>query len=171
MQILFLVIIGFVSRILPHLANFTPVTAISLFGATHLNKKQAFSVPFLIMILSDMFIGFDGLPSRIFVYSSFLISIFIGLWIKKNNSIKTIIFGSLLSSVIFFVVTNFGVWMFGTMYTKNLAGLAECYFYAVPFFKNAILGDLFYTGVFFGGYELSKNFFSPIKNFKFQIKN
>lgn len=155
---LFFIIICVIARILPHPANFTPIAAIALFGGVYLTKKQAFIVPILAMILSDLIIGFDSFPMRISVYGSILIGVFLGLWIKKNKSIGHVVGASLLSSVIFFLITNFAVWAFGAMYSKNLMGLFDAYFYAIPFFRNTLLGDLFYSGIFFGGYELIKNF-------------
>jgi hypothetical protein len=157
MQILF-IIICIIARILPHPANFTPIAAVALFGGVYLTKKQAFIIPVLAMLVSDFFIGFDSLPMRISVYGSILLGVLLGLWIKKNKNIGRVISASLLSSVIFFIITNFSVWAFGTMYPKNLTGLFSSYFYAIPFFRNTLLGDLFYSGVFFGGYELIKTF-------------
>jgi len=40
------------------------------------------------------------------------------------------------------------------LYPKSFNGLLQSYFYAIPFFRNTILGDLVYTGLFFGGYEI-----------------
>jgi hypothetical protein len=156
-QVLLFVIIGVLARILPHPANFTPIVAIALFGGAYLTKKQAFIIPVFAMLASDFFIGFDSLPMRISVYGSILVGVLAGFWIKKNRSVGRVIGASLISSIIFFVVTNFSVWAFGTMYAKSPIGLVECYLLAIPFFRNTLLGDLFYSGVFFGGYELIKN--------------
>jgi len=112
------------------------------------------------MVISDAFIGFDSVPMRIAVYGSFLISILIGLWLKNHKNAKNIILGTLFSSVIFFIVTNSAVWAFGSMYPKSLAGIFECFTLALPFFRNTFLGDMFYSGVFFGGYELVKGLVS-----------
>jgi hypothetical protein len=155
-QPLTFVAIGALSRVIPHPANFAPITAMALFGGVYLNKKQALIFPVLAMVLSDFVIGFDSLPMRIAVYGSFMLAVLIGFWIKKHKSTKNIIFASLTSSILFFVITNFAVWAFGTMYLKNSTGLIECYLLAVPFFRNTILGDLTYTTVFFGSYEYLK---------------
>lgn len=148
------VLIGAVARVLPHAPNFAPIGAMALFGGAYMDKKQAFTLPILAMILSDFFIGFDSLPMRLTVYGSFLITVFIGLWLKKHNNLKNIIFGSLTASVLFFITTNFSVWAFGSLYPHTLGGLSESYFLALPFFRNTIAGDLFYSGVFFGSYAL-----------------
>jgi hypothetical protein len=129
----------------------------AIFGGVYLNKKQALTLPILAMILSDSVIGFDSLPMRLSVYGSFLIAVFVGFWIKNHKDSKHIILASLFSSLLFFLITNFTVWAFGTMYAKSISGLAECYYLAIPFFRNTILGDLVYSGVFFGVYGLLLN--------------
>jgi hypothetical protein len=163
------VIIGAFARILPHPANFAPIAAMALFGGVYMGKKQAFILPILAMVFSDLLIGFDSLPMRLTIYGTFLATVLVGLWLKDNKNTKNIILASLFSSILFFVVTNFAVWAFGGMYSKNLLGLSESYVLAIPFFRNTILGDLFYSGVLFGGYEFVKNLIknhrlSPIEN-------
>ena len=132
-------------RLFPHLPNFTPITAIALFGGLYFsNKKMAYLVPVFIMGLSDVFLGFHLIS--LFVYSAFLLVSFIGTKTKKP-SIYTI----LLGSVSFFIVTNFGVWLIG--YPKTWTGIIECYTLALPFFRNSILGDFFYSGIMIFGYK------------------
>ncbi len=151
------ILIGAFARLIPHPANFAPIVAIALFGGTYLNKKQALTLPILAMIISDLFLGFDSLPMRLSVYGSFLLAVLIGFWLKNHKNPKNIILASLFSSILFFVITNFAVWVFGAMYPKSLNGLMECYLLAVPFFRNTVLGDLFYSGAFFGVYGLLLN--------------
>lgn len=152
------ILIGVLARILPHPANFAPIAAMALFGGTHMSRKQALILPILAMILSDFVIGFDSLPMRLTVYGSFFVMVLIGFWLKKHKNTKNVILASLFSSVLFFVLTNFSVWAFGTMYPKNSAGLVQSYVFAIPFFRNTLLGDLLYSGIFFGGYELVNTF-------------
>jgi hypothetical protein len=64
---------------------------------------------------------------------------------------------SLLGSILFFFITNFGVWA-GGFYGYTAGGLSKCYVMAIPFFKGTIMGDLFYNLVFFGGYALVRKF-------------
>ena len=167
-KLLLFLAIGILARLLPHPANFTPIAAIALFGGTYLTKKQAIALPLIIMILSDLLIGFDSIQMRASVYGSLLISVLLGFWINKNKTAGNIIVGSLLSSIIFFVITNFSVWAFGSMYVKSISGLTECYLMAIPFFKNTLLGDLFYSGLFFGGYELVRSV-SKLKILNFKL--
>ena len=142
-------------RLLPHPANMAPIAAMALFGGVYLNKKYALIVPLLSMLFSDVFLGFHN--TMIFVYGSFFITGVIGLWLRKRTSFIYLIEASLISSLVFFIITNFGVWLMGNMYPKTVTGLLDCYVMAIPFFRNTILGDLLYVGLFFGGYELVKN--------------
>ncbi len=138
-------------RLLPHPPNFTPIAAMALFGGAYLNKKFAFSVPLGAMFISDIFLGFHS--TMPYVYGSFILAGLIGLWLKKHKSAKNVLCSTLLSSILFFLITNFGVWAQG-WYPRNLSGLWESYVMGIPFFKNTVAGDLFYSGIFFGTYEL-----------------
>lgn len=147
-----IILIAVVLRLIPHPANVAPITAMALFGGVYLNKKYAFIIPLVAMVISDIFLGFS--PSTPYVYVSFLLSGVIGLWLKKRKTVLTIFLASLGSSILFFLITNFGFWLTDDIYPKTFAGQLEAYFYALPFFRNTILGDLLYTGLFFGSYEL-----------------
>lgn len=151
------ILIGAIARVIPHPPNFAPIGAIALFGGAYMSKKQALTVPILAMVLSDLIIGFDTPAVRISVYGSFLIAIFIGFWLKKHITPKNLVIASISSSIAFFFITNFAVWAFGNMYAKTPLGLVEAYTLAIPFFRNTLLGDLFYSGFFFGVYEVVKS--------------
>lgn len=148
------ILIGAILRVLPHPANFAPIGAIALFGGTYLNKKVALVLPIAAMVVSDFFIGFDSLSSRLTVYGSFLLIGLIGLLVRKRKNVWTILSGSLAGSVIFYLITNFAYLYEPTMYTHNWEGIIASYINAIPFFRNTVLGDLFYTAVFFGTFEL-----------------
>ena len=140
-----------VFRLLPHPPNFSPIAAMALFGGVYVSKKYALIIPLIALFISDIFLGFHStIP---FVYGSFLITGFIGLWLKNHRDFKSILTGTLLSSVLFFLITNFGVWLVGTLYQKDITGLIQSYIMAIPFFRYSLIGDLFYTGVFFGSYQ------------------
>lgn len=142
-------------RMLPHPPNVAPLAAMALFGGAYFtNKKAAFLVPFAALFVTDLFLGFHN--TMISVYVSFAAMVGIGMLIK-NIKITNVVLGSLASSIIFFVVTNFAVWNNGVWYPRTLAGLAECYVAAIPFFNNTLLGDLFFVGAIFGTYELLKS--------------
>jgi hypothetical protein len=157
-----LILFAAFSRLIPHPMNFAPVTAIALFAGVYLDKKYAFIVPLAAYILSDIFLGFySGIE---WVYGAMMLIALVGLWLKKRLEDKKLgtkagyILGTTLaSSIIFFIVSNFGVW-FGGYYGITFNGLVECYIAAIPFFRNAVAGDLFYVAAMFGIYELVKRF-------------
>ncbi len=145
-----LIIVGFAMRLLPHPANFAPIGALALFGGLYLPRKWALILPLGAMILSDAIIGFYSWPIMLAVYTSFALVVGIGLLVKKNKKFATILGGTILGSVLFYLITNAAVWGFGTMYAHDLSGLMQSYYMALPFFRNSLMGDLFYTGVFVG---------------------
>jgi len=148
------VLIGISLRLLPHPPNFTPIFAIALFAGVYLSKKIAFSLPLIIMLVSDIFIGTYEPKLMIFVYSSFILCVCLGLWLKKHKKWQTVLGGSILSAVIFFFITNLAVWVFTPWYAKTFSGIMQCYLMALPFFRNTLFGNIFYVTVFFGTYEL-----------------
>lgn len=152
----FLIIAAAILRLIPHAPNFAPITAIGLFSGTYLNKKAAVAVPLVAMLVSDYFIGFYSLPIMISVYASFAISGLLGVWLRKRKNLTNVISASLVASIQFYLITNFAVWAFGTMYPHTGHGLLASYINALPFFRNTLLGDFFYVGVMFGLYEAVK---------------
>ena len=150
-----LIVLGIAARFLPHPANFVPIGAIAIFSGIYLPKKWAIILPLAAMFFSDLFLGFYGWQTMSAVYIGFIAMGLIGLWVRKNKKFSTILGGTILGSIFFFLITNFSVWAFFDWYDHNLAGLINCYVMAIPFFRNSLLGDLFYTGVLVGAYEVS----------------
>lgn len=151
---LIFIFIAVVLRFLPHPPNFAPIEAMALFGGTYFSRRTALILPIAAMLISDIFIGFYQIPIMVFVYGSFLISVLLGFLIKKYKKWYTIGGSAILSAVLFFLITNFAVWAFSPWYAKTLSGIIQCYIMGLPFFRNTLLGDLFYAAVFFGAYEL-----------------
>lgn len=142
-------------RLIPHPPNFAPIAAMALFGGAYFNKKSfAFAVPLAAMFLTDAIIGFHS--GMWIVYLSFALIVVIGMMMLKKVSVINVVLASVTASLSFFIITNFGVWAFGTMYPKNVAGLIECYIAAIPFIQNTLIGDLFFSGIMFGLYEIAK---------------
>ena len=138
-------------RLLPHIPNFTPIAAIALFAGANVSKKiYAFILPFAALLLSDLVLGFHNYMFA--VYFSFAITVGLGILISKNVKIVTVLGGAIASAVLFFIITNFAVWAMTPFYTKDFAGLINCYTLALPFFNNGMLGDLFYSSVLFGSF-------------------
>lgn len=137
-------------RVLPHPPNFSPIAAMALFGGAQFSdRRAAFAVPLIAMLISDAVIGFHALMPA--VYAAFAMIVCIGCRLRARRSAGYVAGAAVASSVLFFVVTNFAVWAFGTLYPKTLEGLAQCYLAAIPFFGNTLAGDLLFTGALFGG--------------------
>ncbi len=159
----FAVLLGMVlaaaaSRLLPHPPNLTPIAAMALFGGAYFSDKRvAFLVTLAAMFLSDLVIGLHrGLPV---VYGTFTMIVCIGLRLRTRRTWLRVAGAALASSLLFFIVTNFGVWALGSLYPKTMEGLIACYLAAIPFFKNTLIGDAFYAAVLFGGFALAERRF------------
>jgi len=142
-----------VADVLPY--NFSPIAAIALFGgAMFTNRALGFVLPLLVLFVSDVFIGFHD--TMIAVYGSFMLVTLIGQLVRKNPSMLNAVAGSLAGSVIFFLITNAAAWFGNAYYTQDVAGLLNSYALGVPFFRGTVMGDLFFTLVFFGTFQLAK---------------
>ena len=153
---LIFVLIGASLRLIPHPPNFAPIAAIALFGGVYLSKKVALALPLAAMVVSDIFIGYYSLLLMISVYGSFLLMVVLGVWLKKHKKWYTVGGSAIMCAILFFLITNFAVWAFAPWYSKTFTGLIQCYLLAIPFFRNTLLGNLFYVTCFFGVYELVK---------------
>ncbi len=148
-----LILIAAFSRLIPHMPNFTPVLAIALLGGANFSsKKLAFIVPIAAMLLSDLFIGFHS--TMFVVYAGFATTVLMGMAIRNKQSVLNIGAATLASSLLFFVITNFGVWITTNLYAHTLQGLTACYISAIPFFGNSLTGDIFYSALLFGSFNL-----------------
>lgn len=151
--------------------NFTPVGAMALFGGCYFaNKGKAFLVPLFSLFLSDIIIMqlfypehstallYEGWP---WVYSSFALIVCIGFFIKRV-SLGSVFASALLAALLHWVVSDFGIWMggidvsTGLPFTKDFSGLLKCYILALPFLKNMLLGNLVFSALMFGAFELAQ---------------
>ena len=148
-----LVLLGVVSRLIPHPWNATPLTAIALFGGVYLSKRWSLIVPLAIVAASDLLLGWHSTVP--FTWGAFAATGLLGWWLRSRPNPARIAGGSLAGSTLFFIVTNFGVWATQMLYPKTAAGLWECYVAALPFFRNSLVGDLGYTAALFGMYALA----------------
>ena len=152
-----IIIFAAFTRFIPHPPNFTPIIAIGLFGGAYLeDRRLALLIPLIAMIIADYFLGFHGM--MIWVYSSLIIISMFGILLKNRITMKNCIIATLSGSLLFFLVTNFGVWIMSGFYEKSLSGLLTCYSMALPFFHNTLAGSVFYSVIIFGGYEGLKNY-------------
>ncbi|HXA02714.1 MAG TPA: DUF6580 family putative transport protein [Cytophagaceae bacterium] len=176
----FSVVVGLIalaafSRMIPHIFNFSPLGAIGLFGAAYFSKKwQAFLIPVAAIWLSDLFITnviygqshtsfvwfYDGFYWQ---YGSFALITLVGFFIFRKVSLQRILAGTLLSTTIFFLVTNFGCFPNNPIYTQDFNGLITCYAAGIPFINGTLFGDLFYSGLLFGSFAILQQRFTILK--------
>ena len=154
-QILFfltLAFVGIASRLVPHAANFVPITALALLAAAYLPRRLALTVPLTVMIVSDLLIGMHDTIA--YTWGSFVLIGYLGSKLYARTGKRWHVAAMApIGSVVFFVISNFGVWAQGNMYAHNLAGLERCYIMALPFFRATLTADVLYTPlVFLGAY-------------------
>lgn len=171
-----MVLLAAFSRLIPHPPNFAPIGAMSLFGAAYFARKYlAFVVPIVAMWLSDLFLNnviygsyFDHFvwfyQGFHWTYTSFILIGFIGFLLLKKVKVQNILIASFSASVVFFLISNFGVWATGNMYPDTFSGLISCYAAGLPFFKNTMMGDFVYSGALFGIFELIQRKVPVLRN-------
>jgi len=139
-----LVLILAFSRIIPHPPNFTPIITIAIMsGYLFRNIYLAIAMLLISMLLSDAFIGFY--KNMFFVYISLIFIVYFFYKIDSKINFKNLFLFSIFGSFIFYSISNFGVWYFGSLYEKNFNGLIECYFLAIPFFKNTLISTIIFS--------------------------
>lgn len=150
-----MVFAGTAARLIPHPPNFSPIAAMALFGgATFASKRAAFLVPLAAMFLSDVVLGFYSITPV--VYGSFALITCLGFGVRRRQTVWRLVSASVAAAVLFFATTNFGMWALEDWYPRTMSGLWECYVAAIPFFRNTLLSNLFYSAVLFGGLALAE---------------
>jgi hypothetical protein len=146
------IVVAAALRLVPHPPNFTPIGAMALFSGAYIGRRPlAFAAPLGALLLSDLVLGFyHGMAT---VYFSVALVVMIGMLALKRTSALRVGAAALVSSILFFVITNFGMWMFSGFYPRTLEA---CYVAAIPFFQNSVVGDLFYAGLLFGGFRIAE---------------
>ena len=145
-----LVLILILSRLMPHPPNFTPIVAVAIMsGYLFKNIYLSFATLLVSMLVADSFIGFY--ENIFFVYLSLLFLVYIFYKLGRKINLKNLFLYSFAGSILFFIITNFGVWLLGSPgldnvpYEKNLQGLIKCYILAIPFIKNTVLSTLTFS--------------------------
>lgn len=173
-----IIVFAALTRLFPHYPNFTAIGAMAIFGGSVIkDKKLAFLLPLVALFVSDVCLqflsqvlnlgwvskGFYGIE-QLFVYAAFIIITGLATLIRKTNA-ANIALAAVWSGVVFFLISNFGVWLLSSYYPKTLAGLGACYWIAIPFYNgevtgsfllNSIVGNLFFSALLFGAYALVK---------------
>ena len=162
-----LIFLASLSRLFPHPPNFTPVMAIALFSGFYLPRRWGgLFVPMVAMAISDFLLGFHSLMPA--VYFSLMVTFFIGFSYRSNRTPSTVFLGGTGGSLFFYLITNFAVWAQSSYYPASWQGLMGCYVAALPFLKNSLAGDLFYTVGLFSLYELTKKVLEKKENTSFK---
>ena len=163
---LFIIVTLITLRLIPHPPNFTPILASGIF-APYVFRFKYISVAIILiaMIISDLLIGFHNL--LLFVYLPLIIILFISDYLKvRINQYSNFLILGFSGSVIFFIISNFGVWLITDYYPKNFIGIVECYTMAIPFFKNTLLSTLMYLFIYIVMYKFMEKLMKQIFNFK-----
>lgn len=169
-----LILAAAAARLVPHPPNMTPVTAIALFGAWQYGWRGwwkgllSVGLPLAALFLSDLALNnlvyrmggeSEGLvwfyPGAGWTYLSMALVVGWGWLALKRFSAVRLAGASVVGSLLFFAVSNFGVWASFPLYPHTAAGLMECYVAGIPFLGNAMLGDLLFTGLLFGAFWLA----------------
>jgi hypothetical protein len=164
-----IIVFGVIARLLPHFPNFAPMGALALFAVAFYKRKYlALVIPGLAWWLSDLYLNnmiynsADGFTlftaDQFFSLFALILIVILGKLLFKKVNAPNVMIGSLSASLIFFVVSNLGVWMQGILYPKTVQGLVECYSMALPFYRGTLVSDLIFTGVFFGAMHMMTSF-------------
>lgn len=155
------------------MSNFTPIGTMAMFGGAYfLQSSRAYLFPILTLFISDIVLMrtvYDGYSNGflyegwLWTYMAFGLMVFLGRIIIKKVSVKNVLLTGFLAGLVHFIIVDFGVWLSGGLdvttglpFTRDAAGLLKCYIFAIPFFKNLLIGNLFYGAILFGGYELAQ---------------
>ena len=158
--VLILCVIAALTRLLPHPLNFSPIGAMALFGGCYIaDKRMALLLPLSTMLFSDIMLqlinGTGFHPTILWVYGAFAIITCIGFLLRGREQRQTIMVASLVGSILFFIITNFGQWATG-YYGFGSGSLTTSFVQAIPFFRGTVMGDLFYNLLLFGSYAIIK---------------
>ena len=154
-------------------SNISPIGAMALFGGAHFsNKLKAFSIPLITLFISDVIIYYgyfhiivwfyDGV---FWVYLSFAIMVLIGTYMRTVN-VKNVVLASLAAVFLHWLISDIVPWWYGPVYPKTFAGYIECLMMAIPYERNLLVGNLVYSALMFGGFELAKRKFEILRTVK-----
>ena len=152
-----IIFLGILARFIPHMPNLAPVTALAIFAAVYLPKKQAIALPLAVRFVSDIFLGFFAWQQMLVVYACHLFGVLLGLWVKSSESTSRrtikIVSSGVISAALFFLATNLA--FLYSVYPHTWAGVVESYANGLPFLRGTLMGDVGYTLALFGAYALA----------------
>ena len=140
--IMFLLLV--LSRMISDIPNFTATIALIMFtGYLIRNKLLSIFVILISQVASDLYIGFYS--SMVFVYGAYVVIGIISPIIMNKLNAKSVLLTSLISPSIFYIISNFGVWITGSIYTFNIQGLIACYIAGIPFFDESLFSTVIFA--------------------------
>jgi hypothetical protein len=132
------------SRMITDIPNFTATIALVMFtGYLIQNRLLSILIVLTSQVVSDLYLGIYS--SMIFVYAAYISIVLLSPIIMNKINTKSVIFSSVISPSIFFIISNFGVWLTGSMYTFNLSGLITCYVAGIPFFDESLISTILFA--------------------------
>jgi len=149
-----LIVAGVAARFLPHPVNFTPVLGLGIFVG-HLSRRNSFLAAFMLILLvvSDLALGFyEGISM---VYLSYLLAFTFGAMIRRR-AVSNVLLSGISTSVLFFIFSNLGVWIWSGIYENSLSGLFQCYIMALPFFPNTVFSTVATVALTFGLFSVTE---------------
>lgn len=159
-----LIVIAALSRLMPHPDNFTAMGAVALFAGSTLRRYSALLIPVLALFLSDLLInniiyntgGFTLFTSGFAYFAgAYVLIALLGRTLQRQSTGSVLAY-SIVSALVFFIISNFGVWISGVMYPKTTAGLLMAYEMAIPFLRNDIIGTAIFSVAIFGAFNWLK---------------
>ena len=156
---LYLIIaLAIAARFIPGAANFSPVYAGLLFSGAYLKRRDSIWFPVLLLAGSDLLVNsllyqmsFQWM--QILNWVGFAAIVMVGWWLPKRFSVRNVLVASVAGPSIFFLISNFAVWLAGGLYPPTFGGLAACYVAAIPFYGNSLISGVLFSGLLFGAYE------------------
>ncbi|MBI4227972.1 MAG: hypothetical protein HY600_06870 [Candidatus Omnitrophica bacterium] len=144
--------VGALARFIPHPPNLTPLTAMALFAGAWLPMPVALVLAVGALFVGDLALGWG--PQNLLGYVALGLTVLLGARLRSRWRPLAIGGATLSGSLLFYLLSNFGVWLEGLLYPRTGAGLVACYVAGIPFYRWQLVGDLAYTALLFGGFSL-----------------
>lgn len=157
-MIYLIIALAIAARFIPGAANFSPVYAGLLFSGAYLKRRDSIWFPVSLLAASDLLVNsllyhtsFQWMQTINWV--AFAAIVTVGWWLQKRVSVRNVLVGAVAGTSVFFLISNFAVWIGGGLYPPTFGGLAACYVAAIPFYGNSLISAVLFSGILFGAYE------------------
>lgn len=153
-----------ITRVYSPIANFNPLGAIALMsGLLFANRLLATGMTFGALLLGDVLLSFKNTTyseylfssSFAFVYLGFAAILLIGIVLSRKVSVTNVLGGSLLAAVAFFLISNFGSWLYLEMYPKTIEGLTTCMAAGIPYFRGTLVSQVIFSLAIYVAYSVA----------------